>query len=96
MAKLFRALSDEKRLRIVERLRRGEHCVCDLQGDLDAGQSLLSFHLKTLKEAGIVSDRREGRWAFYRLNPDVFAELEAFLGELRTDAETSGSSICCG
>ena len=96
MAKLFRALSDEKRLRIVELLRGGEKCVCDLQGAVDAGQSLLSFHLKTLKEAGLVDDRRAGRWAFYSLNADAFAEVEGFVAALRGDAEASGGSTCCG
>ncbi|HEX2202423.1 MAG TPA: metalloregulator ArsR/SmtB family transcription factor [Longimicrobium sp.] len=96
MAKLFRALSDEKRLRIVELLRGGERCVCDLQEAIDAGQSLLSFHLKTLKEAGIVDDRREGRWAFYSLNAEAFAEVEGFVAGVRQDAESSGGSKCCG
>jgi ArsR family transcriptional regulator len=59
----FAALSDETRLQIVECLSQGERCVCDLQGSLDAAQSRLSFHLKRLKEAGLVSDRKEGRWS---------------------------------
>lgn len=55
-AQLFHALSDETRLEILEKLRGGEQCVCDLQNDLDAAQSRLSFHLRVLKEAGLVSD----------------------------------------
>ena len=62
LARLFHALSDETRLRIVARLLSGEQCVCNLTGALDAGQSRLSFHLKTLKDAGLVTDRRDGRW----------------------------------
>lgn len=96
MARLFRALSDEKRLRIIELLRGGERCVCDLTGVIEAGQSLLSFHLKTLKEAGLVSDRRAGRWVYYSLDPQAVEELEGFLGELRTDAEAAAGSKCCG
>lgn len=95
MAKLFHALSDEKRLRIVELLRSGERCVCDLTGVIDAGQSLLSFHLKTLKEAGLVVDRRAGRWVYYALDPEVIAEVEDFAGELRLDAESASGSRCC-
>lgn len=72
---LFHALSDPTRLEIIEILRDGEHCVCDLQDGLDAAQSRLSFHLKVLKEAGIVVDRREGRWAYYRLVPETLREL---------------------
>ncbi|HEX8696130.1 MAG TPA: metalloregulator ArsR/SmtB family transcription factor [Longimicrobium sp.] len=95
MAKLFHALSDEKRLRIVELLRSGERCVCELTGVIEAGQSLLSFHLKTLKEAGLVVDRREGRWVYYALDPEAIAEVEDFAGELRLDAESAVGSRCC-
>ena len=55
-AELFHALSDETRLRIVEMLRNGEKCVCDLQDELDAAQSRLSFHLRVVKDAGLVVD----------------------------------------
>ena len=74
-AQLFHALSDETRLGILEKLRRGEQCVCDLQDGLDAAQSRLSFHLKVLKDAGLVADRREGRWAYYRIVPQALAEV---------------------
>jgi ArsR family transcriptional regulator len=74
-ARLFHALADETRLRILEQLADGEHCVCDLTDALEAGQSRLSFHLKSLKDAGLVSDRREGRWIYYALNPQTLGEL---------------------
>jgi ArsR family transcriptional regulator len=74
-AELFHALSDQTRLSILQRLRLGERCVCDLTDALDAAQSRLSFHLKVLKEAGLVSDRREGRWMYYTLNADALAEV---------------------
>ena len=72
---LFHALSDSTRLSILQRLRFGERCVCDLTGALDAAQSRLSFHLKVLKDADLVIDRREGRWMYYTLNPDTLNEL---------------------
>jgi ArsR family transcriptional regulator, arsenate/arsenite/antimonite-responsive transcriptional repressor len=81
--RLFRALGDETRLRLIEKLRGGEQCVCDLTDELDASQPRLSFHLKTLKDAGLVTDRREGRWVYYALNPEAFATFERLLGELR-------------
>src|SRR5437773_2643167 len=59
-ARLFHALSDETRLEIMRLVSHGERCVCELQNVLDAAQSRLSFHLKTLKAAGLVSDRRDG------------------------------------
>ena len=65
---LFHALSDETRVAVIEMLRGGERCVCDLQDTLDAAQSRLSFHLKVLKDAGLVTDRKEGRWSYYALN----------------------------
>ena len=68
---LFHALSDETRVGIIEMLESGERCVCDLQDTLNAAQSRLSFHLRVLKDAGIVTDRREGRWSYYELNRDA-------------------------
>jgi ArsR family transcriptional regulator, arsenate/arsenite/antimonite-responsive transcriptional repressor len=81
-ARLFHALADETRLRIVSQLADGERCVCDLTGALEAGQSRLSFHLKTLKEVGLLIDRRDGRWIYYSLNRGVLEEVRAFVGEL--------------
>src|SRR5678810_1272379 len=74
-ARLFHALSDATRLDILEMLRDGEQCVCDLQDDLDAAQSRLSFHLRVLKEAGLVSDRKEGRWSYYSIIPEALKEV---------------------
>jgi ArsR family transcriptional regulator len=73
--RLFHALSDGTRLSILQRLRLGERCVCDLTDAMDAAQSRLSFHLKVLKDAGLVTDRREGRWMYYTLNTDTLAEV---------------------
>jgi ArsR family transcriptional regulator len=73
-AGLFHALSDRTRLSILERLRHGERCVCDLTDALDASQSRLSFHLKVLKDVGLVTDRRDGRWMYYTLDTDALAE----------------------
>jgi ArsR family transcriptional regulator, arsenate/arsenite/antimonite-responsive transcriptional repressor len=72
---LFHALSDATRLSILEMLRGGERCVCDLQDELDAAQSRLSFHLRVLKESGLVTDRREGRWSYYSIAPEALAEV---------------------
>ena len=82
----FHALADETRLQIIDRLRDGEQCVCDLTDMLQTTQSLLSFHLKTLKEAGILTDRREGRWVYYSLSPEAIEELERLIGSLKPRA----------
>lgn len=80
---LFRALGDETRLRLIERLREGEQCVCDLTDELGASQSRLSFHLKALKDAGLVTDRKDGRWVYYALNPEAFALTSRLLENLK-------------
>jgi ArsR family transcriptional regulator, arsenate/arsenite/antimonite-responsive transcriptional repressor len=79
---LFHALSDPTRLSILRRLRFGERCVCDLTDALDAAQSRLSFHLRVLKDAGLVTDRREGRWMYYTMNPEALGEAAELAGAL--------------
>jgi ArsR family transcriptional regulator, arsenate/arsenite/antimonite-responsive transcriptional repressor len=95
MLQRLKALGDEKRLRIVAQLAGGERCVCDLTDALDAGQSLLSFHLRTLKDAGLVSDRRAGRWVHYSLNAEALADLEEFLRSTREATASGKVEICC-
>ena len=82
-SQLFHALSDETRLEIVNMLRDGERCVCDLMGALDAAQSRLSFHLKVLKDAGIVVDRRHGRWVYYSLGKEALDDAAGFIKSLK-------------
>lgn len=94
-ARWFHALSDETRLEIVERLIGGERCVCDLTDLMDAAQSRLSFHLKTLKDAGLVTDRREGRWVYYTLNRDTLEEIESLVGSFKRTERTAARSIKC-
>ena len=96
LTRRFKALSDPGRLRILDRLRSGERCVCDLENDLDAGQSLLSFHLKTLREAGLVRDRKDGRWSYYALNVEALDELQAFLGNMKKrTSDHDWKPVCC-
>ena len=82
-AELFHALADPIRMDVVMMLLDGERCVCDLMSDLDLAQSRLSWHLKTLSDAGIISGRREGRWNYYSLNPDALAEARGILDGLK-------------
>ena len=95
LAQRFHALSDETRLRIVELLRGGEHCVCELTEALELKQSLLSFHIKVLKEAGLVCGRREGRWAYYALAPQAVRELNGFFNHLSHPLRRRVSARCC-
>src|SRR3990172_2162453 len=73
---IFKALSDETRLRILKLLEQGELCVCDIVAALDLVQPKVSFHLSVLKEAGLIKDRRQGRWSHYRLDEsDLFRRV---------------------
>lgn len=92
-ARGFKALGDETRLRIILKLMHGERCVCDLVDDLGAAQSLLSFHLKTLKDAGLVTDRKQGRWVYYAVNASAIASLGGLLGEVREGASSSSKEV---
>jgi len=73
LANIFKALSDETRLRVIKLLESGELCVCDIFTALDMSQPKVSFHLNVLKEAGFLKDRKQGRWTHYRLgDSDLF------------------------
>lgn len=83
-ARRFAALSDPARLAILEQLRAGTRCLCEMQADLGMAPNLLSYHMRILREAGMVSGRRRGRRIDYRLEPDgltaLRADLEALAG----------------
>lgn len=69
----FKALSDETRLRILKLLEHGELCVCDIVAALDMIQPKVSFHLGVLKEAGLIKDRKQGKWIHYSIDSsDMF------------------------
>ena len=73
---VFKALSDETRLRIIKLLEQGELCVCDITAALDMVQPKVSFHLSALKEAGLIKDRKQGKWIHYSLNEkDLFRRM---------------------
>ena len=96
-SRLFHALSDETRLEIMTLLADGERCVCELTSALDAAQSRLSFHLRTLKDAGLVTDRRDGRWVYYAINADAVAEATSLLGGFEPRSRPgAGGGSCCG
>jgi ArsR family transcriptional regulator len=94
---LFHALSDETRLELLDQLKDGEQCVCELTHSMKAAQSRLSFHLKVLKDAGLVEDRREGRWMYYSLSARAIEELEELVGSFKKAAKSAGASSgrCC-
>ena len=94
VARTFHALSDPTRLQVLDMLANGERCVCELQDAVGAAQSRLSFHLRVLREAGIVNDRKQGRWVYYSLRPDVMDELSAFIQERKPGLVVLGACAC--
>lgn len=73
LVNVFKALSDETRLRIVKLLENGELCVCDIVAAMDMIQPKVSFHLAVLKEAGLIKDRKQGKWTHYSIaDTDIF------------------------
>ena len=95
----FKALSEESRLRILMLLKHGELCVCDIAENLDMTQPNISFHLSMLKEAGLIEDRKQGRWTYYSLNEsDLFIRflLIGIFEKIGTRPlkKTAGKSVC--
>lgn len=80
--RVFRAFSDERRLKILDLLRSGEQCAGDIGDSLELAQSTLSCHLKILCDSGLVESRPEGKWTFYRISPAGSLEAQAMLQEL--------------
>jgi ArsR family transcriptional regulator, arsenate/arsenite/antimonite-responsive transcriptional repressor len=82
LALLFKAVADPMRLRLLSLIachEGGESCVCDLTEAFDVTPPSVSYHLKILREAGLISSDRRGTWIYYRVNPDVMARMSAVL-----------------
>lgn len=93
-AKVFKAFCDVHRLHILELLRRGERCACNLLEDMDIGQSSLSYHMKILCEAGIVDSRQEGKWTHYSISAKGSAEAIEMLKAITTPNSTAENCNC--
>jgi ArsR family transcriptional regulator len=82
LALLFKAVADPVRLRLLSLIAchdGGESCVCDLLDAFDMTPPSVSYHLKILREAGLISSQRRGTWVYYRVNPDVMTRMSAVL-----------------
>jgi ArsR family transcriptional regulator len=85
MQAILTAISDPTRRSALALVWDGdEHCVCELMARLDASQSRMSRHMKVLREAGLVLDRRDAQWVRYRRNPDLEPELAAVIDAVLT------------
>ncbi len=94
-SQLFHALSEPTRLQILEKLKDGEQCVCELMEAFNTGQSRLSFHLRVLKEAGLITDRPAGRWTYYSLNVEGLREVSSCLNALEDSRPARRPSASC-
>ena len=83
-----RAIVDPTRVRIIAALRRGELCVCELVDALEINQSTLSGHLQVLRQTGLVTIRKEGRWIYYSLTDQKTALIEALFSNIQPDGGT--------
>lgn len=90
----LKALSDPNRLVILDQLKDGERCACNILELLKISQPTLSHHMRILCEAGLVNCRRDGKWMHYRLNCEKFAELTQLLESLATGSTESGKNLC--
>jgi len=91
---VFKALSEETRLRIVKLLEHGELCVCDIVAALDMIQPKVSFHLAVLKDAGLLKDRKQGKWTHYSIaDTDMFRRFLLLSTLERISAETVSEDI---
>jgi ArsR family transcriptional regulator len=78
-SRVFRALGDETRVRIVALLSHGELCVCHVERALELPQPTISRHLAVLRTAGVVSARRDGTWVYYSLAAQADAHVQAMV-----------------
>lgn len=81
-ANIFKALSDNNRLMIVDMLSCGELCACDILEKFKITQPTLSHHMKVLCDCGLVNSKKEGKWTWYSLNKENTDELSSFLNKV--------------
>ena len=81
----FRALANEDRLRLLEALRGGERCGCELMVILDAPQSTVATHLRKLRDAGLVKNRKKSKWNYYRIADTALIDVLDLTASLQDD-----------
>ena len=94
-AKVFKALCDERRQRILELLHTGEKCACVLIDEMGMPQSSLSYHMKILCDSGIVTSREEGKWIHYRISQQGSEKAIQLLKEITAVTENHDECRNC-
>jgi ArsR family transcriptional regulator len=99
VATMFKALADPNRLRIFDLLMRGDSCNCELNDRLGLPANLLSHHLRVLKKAGLVDNRRDtldGRWIYYAVNRAAVTHWQGWFNEFFDPARIQTRQTLCG
>jgi len=91
LSEIFKILSNDKRLEILDLLSCGELCACDLQKKFDVTQPTLSYDMKLLKDASLIEERVEGRSHYYRINQEYLRKIKNIFNQL-TEQKTN---CCC-
>jgi len=96
-AERLKALAEPTRLQILEMLDQEEMCVCEMIERLNMSQPAVSHHLKILRQAELITDRKEGKWVFYSLNSVGYFELINSLQKMKGNPvnKKSSPSVCC-
>ena len=94
-ARVFKALCDERRQRILELLHTGEKCACVLTEEMGMPQSSLSYHMKILCDSGIVSSREDGKWTHYRISQQGSEKAIQLLKEITAVTENHDGCRNC-
>ena len=91
---IFKALSDENRIRILKMLRSGEKCACKLLEELNITQPTLSHHMKILCDAQLVNSRKEGKWMHYSINCEGVKKVRTLMQGLLLPENVPDDCIC--
>jgi ArsR family transcriptional regulator len=91
---VFKALSDETRLKIIDMISGGEMCACHILDEFTISQSTLSYHMKILADSGIVNARRDGAWMMYTLNSERADEVLDFIRSITQETDRSKTIGC--
>ncbi|MGL4819898.1 MAG: ArsR/SmtB family transcription factor [Bacilli bacterium] len=94
MSEVLKALADPTRLTIIGHLKKGEMCVCDIVPLLNISQPAVSQHLRKLRKEGILLERRQGNWIYYRLNTQLERYVQAVVDAVIILNEESQSPCC--
>ena len=95
MAVMFKAFCDENRLKILQLLRDGERCACNLLDEMQITQPTLSHHMKILCDSGVVVGRKEGKWMHYSISVEGLEEIRKYLDYFKKYSDGTNEKSCC-